>query len=196
MIASMLTITIRYLFDFSQHEPVGEAIYLFFYFIPFVGLGIVRWHLPEFTDSIYIKQEMKYIMAILIIALVAFGLQEMAESYFDNIPNTQLIINIVFYVVIDLCNFCCVLITTRYVLQKVSILLSEQIRQAAVVENNDSVDHSSSHYVALNDDPNASNVSSTGQNLYDELIQCLSNEKTFDLFMRFLAREFRYCYHL
>ena len=201
--ASLLAIIVRYITDFTDNEPVGESIYLFFYFVPFVVLGILRCKLPDFTDSIYIKQEMKYIMGVLIIILLAFGVQEIAEYTFRHTENTQLTINILFYVAIELCNFLCILITTRYVLRKVSILLNEQKKQAAGAEReakeakaSKSANESSVNYVQLKgsagDEDQSIKMNQSQQKLSQELYQCLSNEKSFDLFMRFLAKEFRY----
>ena len=105
VVASLITIITRYITDFTEDEPIGETIYLFFYFVPFVVLGILRFRLPDFTDSIYIKQEMKYIMGVLIVILLAFGVQEIAEYTFSHVQNRQLTINILFYVAIELANF-------------------------------------------------------------------------------------------
>eukprot|EP00483_Globobulimina_turgida_P007681 UN07696 len=126
---------------------------------------------------------MKYIMFLLIVILIAFGVQEIAEGNFKETPNSQLIINILFYVAIECCNFLCILITTRYVLRKVSILLSEQMKSAAgaaAAVKQESKDN----YVALKGDVDDS------KQLHEQLVQCLSNTKSFDFFMRFLAKEF------
>jgi len=194
VLISVITITVRYLFDFTEREPIGEAIYLFFYFVPFVGLGVLRCKLPDFKDSIYIQQEMKYIMALLVLILLAFAVQEVAEDSFESVSNTQLIINILFYVAIEVCNFLCILITTRYVLRKVSILLSEQMKAAAGAQSKAAVDVD---YVPLkgHDDDDGGydgrcSVTASRQILSDELSRCLSNESSFDLFLRFLAKEF------
>jgi len=196
VVSSIIAIICRYEFDFTDNEPIGESIYLFFYFVPFVGLAILRFRLPAFTDSIYIKQEMKYIMGILIGILLAFGVQEIAEGHFHDVPNTQLIINILFYVAIELCNFLCILITTRYVLRKVSILLNEQIKSAAgadpghkKINSDSSINSSNVNYVELKGDESAP-ITPTQRRLGDELTQCLSHEKSFELFMKFLAKEF------
>eukprot|EP01084_Bolivina_argentea_P019171 35652_1 len=190
ILCSTATIIIRYMFDFTKNEPIGETIYLFFYFVPFVGLGYLRCKLPAFQDTIYIKQEMKYIMGVLLLILCAFGIQEIAEGNFKETPNSQLIINILFYVAIECCNFICILITTRYVLRKVSILLSEQMKAAAGADSN-KANKNNNNYVQLKDgDDNNNEMMLTNKQLNTQLIKCLSNAKIFDLFMRFLAKEF------
>ena len=156
----------------------------------FVGLGVLRCRLPVFTDSIYIQSEMKYILLLLVVILAAFGVQEVAEDSFNGISNTQLIINILFYVAIEVCNFLCILITTRYVLRKVSILLTEQKQAAAGAEHEDD-GVQEVHYVALKGDGDGDRDSASMQSLKAELTQCLSQQNSFDLFFAFLAKEFR-----
>ena len=191
MLISVITIVVRYLDDFTDREPVGEAIYLFFYFVPFMVLGILRCKLPDFKDSIYIQSEMKYIMVLLVVILVAFAIEEIAEDTFDHIDNSQLIINILFYVAIEICNFLCILITTRYVLRKVSILLSEQMKAAAGAHDIGTAGVTT-NYVALkgDDDSESDSRMLSKAEWNQELSRCLSNESSFDLFLRFLAKEF------
>ena len=205
VLISVITIIVRYLFDFTENEPIGEAIYLFFYFVPFMGLAFLRCKLPDFKDSIYIQSEMKYIMVLLVVILLAFAVQEIAEDSFESVSNTQLIINILFYVAIEICNFLCILITTRYVLRKVSILLSEQMKSAAgarpVMSNGHKMGSEvTSNYVALkgsevekdshSDHGRVRGLTASKEALHQELHRVLSNEESFDLYLRFLAKEF------
>ena len=142
---------------------------------------------------IYIQSERKYILLLLILILAAFGVQEIAEDLFNCISNTQLIINFLFYVAIEVCNFLCILITTRYVLRKVSILLTEQKQAAAGAEKNNDADAGDVHNVALRGDDNGKTEeeSVSIQSLKAELTQCLSQQNPFGLFFAFLAKEFR-----
>eukprot|EP01084_Bolivina_argentea_P139994 246225_1 len=197
-IASAIVIGLRYKFDFAEIEDrewYGEIPYLIFFFTPFITLGIILWKIPNFDDNIFIVREMKAVTFVLFFIIFSWFMQEMVESTHENDENINIAVDAIFYIVIETCNFICILITTAYVMNKVKLLLNEQ-QQSIYLGNSvqnpqTALTDEMAEYIQLNDDLIELQVD---KNKDDEneisLFQVLSHAKAFDLLVNHVAKEF------
>ena len=136
VIICIIVITLRIMFDFTDHnlvsdnhndleqidklEYIEELPYVMFLLLPFIALFTISLKLPNFDDNIFIAREMRMVIFVLTLILIAFVIQEVIEdTRGDKDENLQIVLNILYYVVIESCNFISMLITTKYVMDKV-----------------------------------------------------------------------------
>ena len=206
---------LRFIFDGEGgfRDEIGEATNYVFQLIGYIILLFITFKIPKFDDHIYVRVELKLLSMILSVMMITIIIITIIEQILkindDHYDDSQIVLFLIIYNIVNLCNFLCLLVSTWFVLNKLSVLL---------VDKNDKFASNKNSYVLMNNNDNSidtevytdmKNFMDNAQNIVFEhntlngtltlnkdlyenikLSSVIQNGKSFDLFMIHLSMEF------
>ena len=127
LISSAIVIPLRFSFDFApdQYDYTGLTAHAALILIPQAFILFILIKLPKFEDFIYVRTEIRIICTILLlIYIIGLIASEIIEHLSMQTPQNQIKILIIYSVLKEFGNFCCLYVATGWVLRRFYSLIA------------------------------------------------------------------------